>query len=186
MTDDEYQRIKDAEKKRLRAKRTLRRLKEALRAQQKSGRGTVARMTDRIQTLFNDHRSAVDALQWDTARLHARLDALRDTLTGASTPGGTQNNTDTDAYDSTHDESTDDSTHDDEATLRRCRAEKLIDDLRTQLTSDAPGAASEDTPTDSPTASDAPKASNSTDDSSERDTPDDGLPEKTIGRMSRS
>ncbi|PEN06200.1 hypothetical protein CRI93_10255 [Longimonas halophila] len=167
MTDDEFNRIKDAEKQHLRAKRTLRRLQNALREQKEAGRGTVARMTERIQALFNDHRSALDALQWDTARLEARLDALRDTLTGASA--------DTDARNSDPRESDgpgDDDVSDDEATLRMHRAERLVDDLRTQLDTDAP-----DAPRDS---------SSSTNDSSESAPPDDGLPEKTIGRVPRS
>ena len=84
MTDEEYERIKETEKRRLRAKRTLRRLKQALREQQEAGRGALDRMTDRVRALFAEHRSAVDALQWDTARVQARLDTLRDTLTGST------------------------------------------------------------------------------------------------------
>jgi hypothetical protein len=166
MTDDEFDRIKDAEKQRLRAKRTLRRLQQALREQKEAGRGTVARMTERIQALFNDHRSALDALQWDTARLEARLDALRDTLTGASTAPS-----DTDVR--SNDAPGDDGLSDDEATLRMHRAERVVDDLRTQLDADAP---SEKTGADSSSAND----------SSESTPPDDGLPEKTIGRVPRS
>jgi hypothetical protein len=172
MTDDEFDRIKDAEKQRLRARRTLRRLQNALREQKEAGRGTVARMTERIQALFNDHRSALDALQWDTARLEARLDALRDTLTGAS-PVSPDVSPDTDARGDAprgSDGPGDDDLSDDEATLRMHRAERLVDDLRTQLDTDAPTGA----------------GSSSADDSSESAPPDDGLPEKTIGRVPRS
>ena len=168
MTNDEFDRIKNAEKQRLRARRTLRRLQQALREQKEAGRGTVARMTERIQALFNDHRSALDALQWDTARLEARLDALRDTLTGAS---ASPSDTDVRSNDPRgSDEPGDASLSDDEATLRMHRAERLVDDLRTQLDTDAP--------TDA--------GSSSAHDSSESVPPDDGLPEKTIGRVPRS
>lgn len=174
MTDDEFDRIKNAEKQRLRAKRTLRRLQQALREQKQAGRGTVARMTERIQALFNDHRSALNALQWDTARVEARLDALRDTLTGASA--------DTDARSSDplgSDRPSDDSLSEDETTLRMYRAERLVDDLRAQLDSDA-------SPTIDTGAPDESSRSSSTDDLPESARPDDGLPEKTIGRVPRS
>ncbi|MFO8231185.1 MAG: hypothetical protein R6U20_00835 [Longimonas sp.] len=173
MTDDEFDRIKEAEKQRLRAKRTLRRLQTALREQREAGRGTVARMTDRVQTLFNDHRSALDALQWDTARLEARLDALRNTLTGASAAPTATGARSADTLGS--DGPGDDDGSDDETTLRRYRAEQLLDDLRAQLDADAP-------PSDAPDSADDASASTSPDDAA----PDDDLPEKTIGRMPRS
>jgi len=161
MTDDEYQRIKDAEKQRLRAKRTLNRLRRALQEQQASGQRTVARMTERVRDLFEEHRSAVDALQWDTAHLQARLDALRDTLTGGASPAGTASDTET--------EPTDTADSLDDETLRRHRAEQLVDDLRTQLDTEAP-----------------PPPNDSTNASADDSTPDDGLPDKTIGRVPRS
>lgn len=172
MTDDEYQRIKDAEKQRLKAKRTLKHLRQALREQRTSGQHAVARMTERVRSLFEEHRSAVDALQWDTAHLQARLDALRDTLTGAASSA------DTDAVDSDLADSAD--ALDDEA-LRRHRAEQLVDDLRTQLDADASHPSADNASNDNATNENAPG------DKAPDDTPpDDGLPEKTIGRMPRS
>ena len=177
MTDDEYQRIKDAEKQRLKAKRTLKRLRQALREQQASGQHAVARMTERVRALFEEHRSAVDALQWDTAHLQARLDALRDTLTGSASSADT-GEADVGNVDSELAGSAD--ALDDEA-LRRHRAEQLVDDLRTQLDADAAPLPDDTVSDDTVPNDDAPgdKASND-------NAPDDGLPEKTIGRVPRS
>ena len=178
MTDEEYERIKETEKRRLRAKRTLRRLKQALREQQEAGRGALDRMTDRVRALFAEHRSAVDALQWDTARVQARLDTLRDTLTGSTSPS------DADV------EPKDEGGALDAEDLRRHRAQQLVNDLRTQLDANAPHPSANEDVNDSASGIDAASTGsaggNASDDGASDGTPDDGLPEKTIGRMPRS
>ena len=168
MTDDEFERAKAEEKERIRAARTLRKLKQALADQQAalSSNAAVNDMRQRIRTLWNEHREALSAVQHDTAHLVARvetaLESFYDTL--QSERVGT-----TDASSASHSNSTSESTSesdDPDAAWQAMQAEALLDELRTQIEVDEA----------------APSSSASTDEAPEASDPDDGLPEKTIGR----
>lgn len=190
MTDDEFQRIKEAEKQRLRARRTLKALKQALAEQRAGAQGTVDRMTDRIKQLFGAHRDALHELQWDTARIRARLDLIRDTLTqpsDASRDASVSAHRTTRQDDTRQDEAadraaeSDASASDPDVDWRILQAEKLVDEMRAQLDANAPppsqnDAASPETRTGNPASKK----------DAEDDTPADSLPDKTIGRIPRS
>lgn len=172
MTDDEFERAKAQEKERLRAARTLRKLKQALADQQAalSSNAAVNDMRQRIRTLWNEHREALSAVQHDTAHLVARvetaLDSFYETLqadreeTTEAPP-----KTPSEPRSGSAPESTSGS-DDPDAAWQAMQAEALLDELRTQIEVDEA----------------APTRRSSTDEAPEASDPDDGLPEKTIGR----
>jgi len=87
MTDDEFERLKAAEKEHLRAKKRLRATLEALKRRTKSER-VVQQMKRGAERLLGETESLVDALRRagarGTARLEAALDADEGALGGAS------------------------------------------------------------------------------------------------------
>ena len=175
MTDDEFERAKAEEKQRLRAQRTLRKLKQALSDHQKalSSHSALEEMRTRILTLWDEHREALSAVQHDTAHLAARvetaLESLYDTLQ-ADAPASPKKKSTGRADGASASASTDE---DPDAAWQAMQAEALLDQLRAQLKAD------EAAPPSSRGAADKAKGNPETDDPS---APDDGLPEKTIGR----
>ncbi|MES3628624.1 MAG: hypothetical protein PPP56_00490 [Longimonas sp.] len=190
MTDDEFQRIKEAEKQRLRARRTLKALKQALAEQRAGAQGTVDRMTGRIKQLFDAHRDALNALQWDTARIRARLDLIRDTLTqpsDADLGASVSAHRTTRQNDTRQDEAADRAAEpgapasDPDVDWRILQAEKLVDEMRAQLDANAPPPSRNDAASPETQAGN-PASKKDTED----DPPTDSLPDKTIGRIPRS
>ena len=172
MTDDEFERAKAEEKERIRAARTLRKLKQALADQQAalSSNAAVNDMRQRIRTLWNEHREALSAVQHDTAHLVARvetaLESFYETLQAerAGATGAPPKTPSEPRSDSTPENTS--APDDPDAAWQAMQAEALLDELRAQIKADEAAPSS-------PTSADAaPKASGS----------DDGLPEKTIGR----
>jgi len=85
MTHEEYERIKEAEKARLRARKRHRQVLDALK-RRGALRDTVRDMVEETNRLFQRHDALVDALRTATARTEARAeialeerDPLRDT-----------------------------------------------------------------------------------------------------------
>ena len=72
MTSEEYERIKEAEKERLRAAKTLRSMQQTLRRQQ-ALRSAVEKIAGAQQALENSE-ALTDRLAYETARSEARLD----------------------------------------------------------------------------------------------------------------
>ena len=77
MTDEEYQRIKEAEKKHLRAKKRLQRTLKALK-QRNEVQGVVQRMKQGATRLLSETESLVDSLRQSMARSEARFELALD------------------------------------------------------------------------------------------------------------
>ena len=77
MTDDEYQKIKAAEKERLRAKKKLRELKGAT-SRRKTIRSALQRVKKGAESLLQHSTDLIDDLTRETARQEARLEVALD------------------------------------------------------------------------------------------------------------
>lgn len=77
MTDDEFQRLKEAEKKHLRAKKRLQRTLRALKQRNKV-QGVVQRMKQGAVRLLDETESLVDALRRSVAQDQARFEVALD------------------------------------------------------------------------------------------------------------
>lgn len=153
MTEEEFQRIKEAEKEHLRAKKRLAELKRSL-ARKKKIQSTVASMAHGASSLLRRSADLVEQLGSEAARKQARLEVALDDASD-TVPADTDE--DLAAY---------------EADQRTKRARELIRLMKQE--SGDPSA-----PTEEPSSS--PGATSSADHRSTTD--DDDLPEKTIGRM---
>ena len=159
MTEEEFQRIKEAEKEHLRAKKQLAELKRTLRRKKKI-QSTVESMARGASSLLRRSADLVEQLGSDAARKQARLEVALD---------------DTDAAPSKEDEA-DVAAY--EAEQRAQRARQLIRQMKQDGGTSARSTRSDEAPSSSSPATDA---TSSPDDRST--TNDDDLPEKTIGRM---
>ncbi len=101
MTDEEFERLKEAEKKHLREKKQMRRTLEALKKRSRA-EGILQKMKHGAQRLLQETESLVDTLQSKVARNEAQLEVALD---------------ESDALDDLHD---------DEEALRDERAESLV------------------------------------------------------------
>jgi len=166
MTNDEFDRIKEAEKQRLRMKKRLRALKKTSERQQTTA-SLVRKMKRTGASLLRDTQSLVDSLSAEIAKSQARLEVAMDE--DAAT------------------RSTDDVGQDDIAAYEREQAEaerearardlvrqfkESVQPTRTSNTDPSPGES--DTPSGDETSSSKKPA---------QDDSDDDLPDKTIGRM---
>lgn len=118
MTDDEFQRLKDAEKKHLRAKKRLQRTLKALK-QRNEVQGVVRRMKQGARHLLEETESLVDSLRRSVAKREARFEVALD------------------------EEDEDMDLHEAEETLREERAEALVQKFKqeeSQSTSSRPHA----------------------------------------------
>ena len=153
MSPEEYERIKEAEKERLRAARTLQSMQQALRRQQ-ALRAAVEGLTGAQQAL-DENEALTDRIAFETARSEARLDlALEAGRASAETPEEAEAppvNLDLD----------------DEQTAEQARATVRQFKQALGLAGDATG------------APDPPPAADSAGDG----LPDKELPDKTLGRM---
>lgn len=77
MTDDEFERIKEAEKERLREQKRLRSMLQALQRRSRA-ESVVERMKQSTQDLFRTHRHGVEALRSALATDEARLEVWTD------------------------------------------------------------------------------------------------------------
>lgn len=139
MTDDEYKKIKEAEKERLRAKKKLRKLK-ATASQKTTIQSALRRVQKGAETLLQHSTDLIDALTRETAREEARLEVALDA-----------------SGDPTDDEADDRSL---EAQDRAARADALVQQLKTT------GVTPTDDPTDA--ASDGDEAQQAPDDLPEK------------------
>ncbi len=163
MTEEEYQRIKEAEKERLQARRKLRTLKKRS-AQADTIQSALRRVKRGAKTLLQRSSNLIDRLTHAAAREEARLEV---------------------ALDATSDDelSTDAQTLEDAD--REARAEALVQQLKRTVASDT---AQHDAPTASasdPEDLDDPEDPDNLEDPDNPKDANDPLPEKTIGRMRR-
>jgi hypothetical protein len=77
MTDEEFERLKEAEKKHLREKKRMRRTLEALKKRNRA-EGILQKMQRGAQRLLRETESLVDTLQSKVARNEARLEVALD------------------------------------------------------------------------------------------------------------
>jgi len=146
MTDEEFQRIKEEEKKHLRAKKRLQRTLKALK-QRNEVQSVVQRMKQGASRLLDETESLVDSLRRTIAQDQARFDvALDDEIIE------------------------DEDLHAAEEELREERAEELV--RRMKAEQDA-------TSRSRPSMSEDEESSDTESD----DKPEQGGPDKTIGRM---
>lgn len=108
MTDEEFQRIKEAEKERLRARKKLRQLK-ATQSQKAKIRDAFRRVKEGAETLLQRSSDLIDELTRETVREEARLEV---------------------ALDSQADETTDEEAASLEEEDREARAEALVRQLK--------------------------------------------------------
>lgn len=73
MTDEEYERIKEAEKKRLRVKARVQKTMDALKRQHTS-QSIVQRMVEDVQRLLQENEALIDALTTESAQKQARAE----------------------------------------------------------------------------------------------------------------
>ena len=159
MTDEEFQRIKEAEKERLRARK---RMKAALdqTSRSRSIQSAVARMAKGARSVLQRASDTLDRLLEETARSEAKLEVALDEAgeTSSTAP-------------------LDDPLEDDRLAEedRKARADAFVRQMK-QAQGQAPSAGRRAT-----SKRDADDATDAPDDDS-----DDDLPDKTIGRMSSS
>lgn len=160
MTEEEFERIKEAEKEKLRAQKKLAKLKKTLRRKQ-SIRSAVQRMAEGAQSVLSRSTDWMEQLTSETARQQARLEVALDAIEDDEP----ESDTDVEAY---------------EAEREAKRAKELIRQMKQgrakKSTDRSKRGASE---SDSAESSD----SDATDSATGPSTSDDDLPEKTIGRM---
>ena len=154
MTEEEFQRIKEAEKERLRTKKELAEVKRALQRKQKI-QSTVASMARGASSLLRRSAALVEQLGSEAARKQARLEVAL---------------SDTDAVSAAEDEA---NVAAYEAEQRAQRARQLIRQMKQNS-----GASTSKKPAAEERADEDATAS-----AEGRSTTDEDLPEKTIGRM---
>lgn len=189
MTEEEYNKIKEAEKRRLRAKKRLQQLQKTSKRSSDAA-SLVEKMKRAGASLLRDTRSLVDKLSADVARSQARLEVALDDVESLE---------ETEAEDPRTGESrragaNADSLRRYEEAQREARADAIVRQMRasTQTASSKPSAKT--TSRDKTTSR---NKSTSRDTSNPQDTSDsrdgdasaepsgDDLPDKTIGRMRR-
>lgn len=187
MTEEEYNKIKEAEKRRLRAKKRLKQLQQTSKRSSDTA-SLVAKMKQAGASLLRDTRSLVDKLSADVARSQARLEVALDDVEGLD-------ETDVDEDDAAKSGRTGagaDSLRRYEEAQREARADAIVRQMRAS-TQSARSASSRTPPPDD--AADTAEATSSTttsrdpanpqDQDAPSENPDDDLPDKTIGRMGR-
>jgi len=178
MTEEEFNKIKEAEKQRLRAEKRLQQLKRAAKRQGQAA-SLVRKMKQTGSSLLRDTGSLVDSLSSQIAKSQARLEiALDDAETGTDS-----GEADLDAYEAEQ-----------EAKQREARARELVRQMKdargrttgrkTSITKGAENASGSDASSKADASSEPKADERSTGESSTGGSDaDDKLPEKTIGRM---
>lgn len=161
MTDEEFERLKEAEKEHLRAKKKLQEALQSLQRKQRV-RETVNRMARSAQSALDRASDLIGRLTTEAAHDEARLDV---------------------ALDASDDAASDDAEIEVfEAKRRAARARTLIRQMKQAEGAAAPRRAHRTPPHASPASDEhTPDATESDDDRSTSSS--DDLPEKTIGRM---
>lgn len=198
MTEEEYNKIKEAEKRRLRAKKRLKQLQQTSKRSSDTA-SLVAKMKQAGASLLRDTRSLVDKLSADVARSQARLEVALDDVEGLDETDVDETDvdeTDVDEADAAESRRTGagaDSLRRYEEAQREARADAIVRQMR--ASTQAARSASSRTPrlddaeeTADPAAS-MGKPTSSAKSSQNEDAPSeetaDDLPDKTIGRMGR-
>lgn len=193
MTEEEYNKIKEAEKRRLRAKKRLKQLQQTSKRSSDTA-SLVAKMKQAGASLLRDTRSLVDKLSADVARSQARLEVALDDVEGLDETDVDETDVDeADAAKSRRTGAGADSLRRYEEAQREARADAIVRQMR--ASTQAARSASSRTPrlddaeeTADPAAS-MGKPTSSTKSSQNEDAPSeetaDDLPDKTIGRMGR-
>ncbi len=193
MTEEEYNKIKEAEKRRLRAKKRLKQLQQTSKRSSDTA-SLVAKMKQAGASLLRDTRSLVDKLSADVARSQARLEVALDDVEGLDETDVDETDVDeADAAESRRTGAGADSLRRYEEAQREARADAIVRQMR--ASTQAARSASSRTPrlddaeeTADPAAS-MGKPTSSAKSSQNEDAPSeetaDDLPDKTIGRMGR-
>ncbi len=193
MMEEEYNKIKEAEKRRLRAKKRLKQLQQTSKRSSDTA-SLVAKMKQAGASLLRDTRSLVDKLSADVARSQARLEVALDDVEGLDETDVDETDVDeADAAESRRTGAGADSLRRYEEAQREARADAIVRQMR--ASTQAARSASSRTPrlddaeeTADPAAS-MGKPTSSTKSSQNEDAPSeetaDDLPDKTIGRMGR-
>ena len=156
MTDDEFQRLKQEEKKHLRAKKRLQRTLKALK-QRTEGQGVVQQMKRGAARVLEETESLVDSLRRTVAQDQAHLEvALDDAMTEAE------------------------ALHEAEEALREERAEALVRRMKAE---EERSSRSRPSISEADAASDEQSSDEQSSDEQPEDTPAQDGPDKTIGRM---
>lgn len=165
MTEEEFEKIKEAEKEKLRAQKKLRKLKRALRRKQ-TIRSAVQRMAEGAQSVLSRSTELMEKLTSETARQQARLEVAMDVI---EEDPDLETDADVNAY---------------EAERKAARAKELIRQMKQSGPSNPERTRSSgQSSSSSNTKSGDKTSSGATDSGTTSSTPDDDLPEKTIGRM---
>jgi hypothetical protein len=193
MMEEEYNKIKEAEKRRLCAKKRLKQLQQTSKRSSDTA-SLVAKMKQAGASLLRDTRSLVDKLSADVARSQARLEVALDDVEGLDETDVDETDVDeADAAESRRTGAGADSLRRYEEAQREARADAIVRQMR--ASTQAARSASSRTPrlddaeeTADPAAS-MGKPTSSTKSSQNEDAPSeetaDDLPDKTIGRMGR-
>lgn len=178
MTRDEFEKIKEAEKKRLRMQKRLRALKASTKRRTRAA-SLVRQMKQAGVSLLRDTQSLVDSLSSEVAKSQARLEVALDEADDRdleqATPTTSASDEDVAAFE------------DEQATDARSeRARRLVQQLKesvqpTRETSHKDASPSEKKADEAASADHSPQKHASEGDASQ----DDALPDKTIGRMRR-
>jgi len=191
--EEEYNKIKEAEKRRLCAKKRLKQLQQTSKRSSDTA-SLVAKMKQAGASLLRDTRSLVDKLSADVARSQARLEVALDDVEGLDETDVDETDVDeADAAESRRTGAGADSLRRYEEAQREARADAIVRQMR--ASTQAARSASSRTPrlddaeeTADPAAS-MGKPTSSTKSSQNEDAPSeetaDDLPDKTIGRMGR-
>lgn len=167
MTDEEYQRLKEAEKEHLRAKKKLQQALQTLRRKQRV-RDAVDRIARSAQGALDRASDLIDKLTSETAHNEARFEIARDEVDDSDAPAS---DSELDAF---------------EAERRAARARQLIQQMKQAKSVSASrkrkSRSSDEAQASSPSDESASGATSSDKDLSTSST-DDDLPDKTIGRM---
>jgi len=167
MTDEEFKRLKEAEKEHLRVKKKLQATLNSLR-RKKQVRSAVDRLARSAQSALDRASDLIDRLATETARDEARLDVALDE--DASEAIGSSD-ADVDAFEKEH---------------RAEQARELIRQMKqVQRIPSSPRAAKthHDSAGDDDASADASPSDATSSDDTLSTSPSDELPEKTIGRM---
>jgi hypothetical protein len=178
MTRDEFEKIKEAEKKRLRMQKRLRALKASTERQTRAA-SLVRKMKHAGASLLRDTQSLVDSLSSEVAKSQARLevalDDAEDDRDREATPASSASDEDVAAFEEKQ-----------SSDARSERARRLVQQFResvqpTRGTSRGDASPSETQADDAGSTDRSPREDAPDGDASQ----DDALPDKTIGRMRR-
>jgi len=186
MTEEEYNKIKEAEKRRLRAKKRLKQLQQTSKRSSDTA-SLVAKMKQAGASLLRDTRSLVDKLSADVARSQARLEMVLSDVEGLDETDVDE----ADAAESRRKGAGADSLRRYEETQREARADAIVRQMR--ASTQTAGSVSSRTPRPDNPEGTAEQTSSTTsrdetdlqDQDASPENPDDDLPDKTIGRMRR-